>query len=96
MTGGFDYQFTQFEKDQISFNTAYLNYRDVKNSKVDEKTLVNIIYSGEAAPVTDKMKLTLAKGIRSYVYPAKPGYVLVLNNEVEASKLEMKLVKLNK
>ncbi|MER2999244.1 DUF6770 family protein [Pontibacter populi] len=96
MTGGFDYQFTQLEKDQISFNTAYLNYRDVKNSKVDEKTLVNIIYSGEAAPVTDKMKMTLAKGIRSYVYPAKPGYVLVLNNEVEASKLEMKLVKLNK
>lgn len=96
MTGGFDYQFTQQENNLASFNTAYINYKDVKKSKYKEKTLVNIMYSDQVNPVTDKISLTSGKSAYSYVYPAKTGYVLVLNSLTEEKKLEMKLVKLNK
>ncbi|MCJ8163873.1 hypothetical protein MKJ04_03405 [Pontibacter sp. E15-1] len=96
MTGGFNYQFTQEENTQTSFNTAYINYREVKKSKYWEKTLVNIMYAGEGDLKTDKVDVTSSKETFSYVYPAKPGYVLVLDSQLEEKKLEMKLVKLNK
>ncbi|MFD3002603.1 DUF6770 family protein [Pontibacter toksunensis] len=96
MNGGFNYQFTQEENSQASFNTAYMNYRRVQKSKYWEKTLVNIMYAGNTELKTDKIDVTSNKETFSYVYPAKPGYVLVLDSQLQEKKLEMKLVKLNK
>lgn len=96
MNGGFDYQFTQEENNQLSFNTTYINYKEVKNSKFREKTLVNITYADNNEQVTDKIDVTNNNQVVSFVYPAKSGYVLVLGSQPEEEKLEMKLVKLNK
>ncbi|MFD3001818.1 DUF6770 family protein [Pontibacter toksunensis] len=96
MNGGFDYQFTQEENSQSGFNTTFINYRQVKNSKFREKTLVNITYADNNEQVTDKIDVTNRYDVVSYVYPAKPGYVLVLGSQPEEEKLEMKLVKLDK
>ncbi|WP_439882753.1 DUF6770 family protein [Pontibacter sp. MBLB2868] len=96
MIGGFNYQFTQQESEQNSFNTAFINYKEVKKSKYKEKSLVNVIYSGQSAPLTDNVELVSSKDAYSYVYPAKAGHVLVLNSLPDNHELELKLVKLNK
>lgn len=96
MTGGFDYQFTQQNNDHLNFNTAYINYKKVKKSKYMDRTLVNIQYTGEPEFLTDEIDLTADKESYSYVYPAKPGYVLVLDNQHQDKKLDLKLVKLNR
>lgn len=96
MNGGFNYQFTQENNDLTNFSTVYINYKKVKKSKFSEKTLVNIMYSGAPEVTTDKIDVTSNKETFSYVYPAKPGYVLVADNNFTDKKLEMKLVKLNK
>lgn len=96
MTGGLNYQFTLADNDSKSFQTAYVNVKDIKGSRFDESTIVNIMYPGKQDPATDRLKLTFNKKTASYVYPAKPGYVLVVENHFEDKKIEMRMVKLNK
>ncbi|RDV14571.1 hypothetical protein DXT99_14325 [Pontibacter diazotrophicus] len=95
MNGGFDYQFTQEDNSQTSFSTAYINYKKVKKSKFREKTLVNIMYAGNMQLKSDNIDVSSSNEVVSFVYPAKPGYVLVLDRQSGEEKLEMKLVKLN-
>ncbi|WP_162054289.1 DUF6770 family protein [Pontibacter pamirensis] len=95
MNGGFDYQFTQEDNSQMGFTTAYINYKKIYKSKFRQKTLVNIMYAGNTQLITDNIDVSSSNEVVSFVYPAKPGYVLVLDRQSGEEKLEMKLVKLN-
>ncbi len=91
--GGFDYQFTQMTNDRKSFDIVYVDY-DKEKGESTKRILGNIILSPDGKFNLDKMDIT-TKATSSYLYPAKPGYLMMVDFLRKEKTVGMKLVKLN-
>lgn len=93
MEGGFDYQFTQASNDATDFSIAYLNIGKGRGAKT---SLVNIMLDNAGIFQTDNIDITSAKRDRTYTYPGKVGYNMMVDYSGKEKTMEMRLVKLNK
>jgi len=93
--GAFDYEFAQVSNDASELSVAYLNYDKEKNQPT-KKTAVNILLGDESNYKVDKMDVSSSKSNYSVLYPAKPGYNLVVDHNFKEKVIGMKLVRLNK
>lgn len=91
--GGFDYQFMQRSDANSLFNVVYINY-DKEKGEATKKVVGNIAFGENGKFVVDKIDGTSA-ATNSFVYPAKPGYVMMVDYLKKQKQLGMKLVKLN-
>ena len=69
-----------------NFNTAYINYKEVNKGKANEKTLVNGLYSDNTDFKIGKIYVNSSEVFNSFVYPAKPGYVLLIDSQAQEKK----------
>ena len=90
--GDFDYQFSQSSNDARNFNIVYINYDKEKGEGT--KKIIGNITNKEGIMTVDKIDGT-TKATSSFVYPAKSGYVMMVDHLKKEGKLGMKLVKLN-
>lgn len=91
--GGFDYMYTQKNEDASQITFCYDNY---ERSKGKTKHILGVVSrrAGEETFTTDKINLeTEASWIRSY--PAKPGYVLLMEYFKKKKKVDLRLEKFN-
>lgn len=86
---GFDYSFTQMNKDKSVYSVGYLDWsRNAKSMIFGAVTWADNEFS------TDQLKLkTEASSLR--VFPGKPGYVMVSEYFRKQKKLETRLEKIN-
>jgi len=89
--GGFDYRFTQSNKDKSTFVVGYTDY--VKSSDYKGLTF-NSITCNNNTVTTDKIELK-SKATSTEIYPAKTGSVLVVDYFKKDKKLEAHMEKLN-
>ncbi|GAB3738811.1 hypothetical protein GCM10027594_19210 [Hymenobacter agri] len=91
--GDFDYQFVQKNDDDSKFNVVYVNFDKEKGE--DAKTYVgNIAFGDNGKYTVDKIEIP-AGPTYSFLYPAKPGYVLITDYLKKKKTLDMRLVKVN-
>jgi len=91
--GGFDYMYTQKNEDASIISFCYDNYERAKGKT---KHVLGVVSrrAGEQTYATDKISLeTDASWIRSY--PAKPGYVLLMEYFRKKKKVDLRLEKFN-
>jgi hypothetical protein len=91
--GSFDYQFTQLANDGKSADIVYINY-DKEKGEDTKRVLGNIIISPDGKFTLDKMDIT-TKATSSFLYPAKPGFLMMVDYLKKERSLGMKLIKLN-
>ncbi len=91
--GDFDYQFMQKNDANTQFNVVYINF-DKEKGEATKKVVGNIVFGDNGKYAVDKIDLTSTANY-SYVYPAKPGYVMIADYFKKKGQLGMKLVKLN-
>lgn len=91
--GDFDYQFLQRNSAGSLFNVVYVNY-DKEKGEATKKIIGNISFGENGQFTIDKIDGT-SSATNSFVYPAKPGYVMMVDYLKKQSQLGMKLVKLN-
>jgi hypothetical protein len=91
--GGFDYQFTQMTNDGNSFDVVYIDY-DKEKGESTKRILGNIIIDPDGKFNLDKMDIT-TKATSSFLYPAKPGYLMMVDFLKKEKSIGMKLIKLN-
>lgn len=89
--GDYDYSFTQMSKDKSKFSVGYVDYDKTKGEKGWYYGAIN--YS-DGKLTTDKVKFD-KKATWQYVYPAKPGYVMISEYYKKERRLEFKMEKLN-
>jgi hypothetical protein len=89
--GGFDYSYTQTNKDNSSFSVCYSDY--VKDKDYKGGTFNSISYN-EGKITTDRIN-TKSDATRSYILPGKQGQVLILDYYKKAKKLDAHFEKLN-
>jgi hypothetical protein len=90
-TGGFDYAYTQTNKDISSFVVGYTDY--VKSDDYKGMTFNSISYN-DGAITRDKIDLK-SKASNTAILPAKFGNVLVLDYYKKDKKLDIHMEKLN-
>ena len=91
--GDFDFQFIEKNDTNTQFNVVYVNFDKEKGESA--KTYVgNIAFGDNGKYVTDKVELASGPSY-SYLYPAKPGYVMIADYFKKKSQLGLKLIKLN-
>jgi hypothetical protein len=91
--GGFDYQFTQMTNDNKSFDVVYIDY-DKEKGESTKRILGNIIIAPDGTFTLDKMDIT-SKASSSFLYPSKPGHLMMVDWLKKEKTVGMKLVKLN-
>jgi hypothetical protein len=91
--GDFDYQFLQKDDANTQFNVVYLNF-DKEKGEAAKGYIGGIGFGNSGKYATDKIELN-AGPTYSYLYPAKPGYVMVTDYYKKKKQLGMKLVKMN-
>jgi hypothetical protein len=91
--GDFDYQFLQRNEASSQFNVVYINY-DKEKGESTKKVIGSIGFGDNGQFGLDKIDGTTTAA-SSFVYPAKPGYVMMVDYLKKQSQLGMKLVKLN-
>ena len=91
--GSFDYQFTQTANDGKSHDIVYVNY-DKEKGESTKRILGNIIITPDGKFIEDKIDIT-SKATSSFLYPAKPGFLMMVDYLKKEKTLGMKLVKLN-
>lgn len=89
--GGFDYSYTQFDKDVNTFSVCY---SDFVRSREYRGATFNSITFNEGKFSTDKIS-TSSNATRTWVQPGKTGQVLVLDYFKKDKKLEGHFEKLN-
>ena len=89
--GGFDYSYTQYDKDVNTFSVCYSDY---VRSKEYKGATFNSITFNEGKFTTDKISTT-SNASRTWVLPGKTGQVLVLDYYKKDKKLEGHFEKLN-
>jgi hypothetical protein len=89
--GGFDYSYTQTNKDVSSFTICYSDYEKSKDYKGGT---FNSISLNDGKITTDKIN-TKSEASRSWVLPGKQGQVLVIDYYRKDKKMEAHLEKLN-
>ena len=91
--GDFDYQFMQKNDESTQFNVVYVNFDKEKGESA--KTYVgNIAFGDNGKYAVDKIEMPSGPSA-SYLYPAKPGYVMIADYFRKKNQLGLKLVKLN-
>ncbi len=93
MMGDFDYQFLSNSSDGKTFNAVYVNYDKEKQEKT-KKVVGNIIRSEDGKLSVDKIDVT-GKTTSSFIYPAKPGYIMMVDFLKKEKQLGLKLIKVN-
>ncbi|GAB3867570.1 hypothetical protein GCM10028824_10230 [Hymenobacter segetis] len=91
--GDFDYQFMQKNDDNTQFNVVYVNFDKEKGEKA-QTYIGNIAFGDNGKYAVDKIEMPSGPTY-SYLYPAKPGYVMIADYFKKKNQLGMKLVKLN-
>ena len=91
--GSFDYQFTQMANDGKSADIVYINY-DKEKGEDTKRVLGNIIISPDGKFTFDKIDIT-TKATASFLYPAKPGFLMMVDFLKKERTIGMKLIKLN-
>jgi len=91
--GDFDYQFIQRNDANTQFNVVYINF-DKEKSEGSKRVIGNIGFGDSGQYAEDKIDMTSTANY-SYLYPAKPGYVMIADYYKKKGQLGMKLVKLN-
>ncbi|WP_452600371.1 DUF6770 family protein [Pontimicrobium sp. MEBiC01747] len=93
--GGFDYEFTQIDKDRDRFYATYINYDTSK--KEDKKIVLKTIIYNEDKLSEDEITLTESKGddVSYRILPGKLGYIMLLEYNKEKKALNMRLERLN-
>ncbi len=89
--GDYDYSFTQMSKDKSKFSVGYVDY---DKKKGDSGWYFGSINYGDGKLTTDKVKFD-KKATWQYVYPGKPGYVMISEYYKKEKKLEFRMEKLN-
>ncbi|MDO7852034.1 DUF6770 family protein [Hymenobacter convexus] len=90
---GFDYQFTQRNSAGTAFNSVYINYDKEKGE--DTKKVFGTVGFGDGTPFAVDRVEANALATAAYVYPAKPGYVMLVDYLSKQNQVNLKLVKLN-
>ena len=90
--GGFDYAYTQLNKDQTSFSVCYSDFVKEKGS-YKGGTFNSITYT-DGKFSTDRIN-TKSDAKFSAVYPSKQGQVLIMDYYKKDKRLEMHIEKLN-
>lgn len=93
LMGDFDYQFSQTSNDKKNFNIAYTNWEKEKGEKA-KKYIGNISINDKGDFSLDKIDVT-NKASAYFVFPAKPGHVMMVDWLKKEKTVGMKLVKLN-
>lgn len=93
MQGDFDYQFIQKNDANTQFNAVYINF-DKEKGAATKRVIGDIAFGDNGKYAVDKIDMT-SDANYSYLYPAKPGYVMIADYYKKKSQLGMKLVKLN-
>ena len=89
--GSYDYSFTQMSKDKSKFSVGFVDYDKTKGDKGWYFGTIN--YSDNTFK-TDKVRFD-TKATWQYVYPGKPGYVMISEYFRKEKKLEFRMEKLN-
>jgi hypothetical protein len=89
--GGYDYAYTQSNKDHSSFSICYTDY--IKGKDYKGGTFNSISYN-EGKITTDKIN-TKSDATSTAIFPSSQGQVLVMDYYRKAKKLEMHIEKLN-
>ena len=89
--GAFDYSFTQLSKDKSKFSIGFVDYDKTKGSKGWYFGSINY---ADGKFKSDKIKYD-TKATSQYVYPGKPGYVMISEYFKKEKKIEFRLEKLN-
>ena len=89
--GAFDYDFTLMDKEHTKFN---IGYSDWERSGEDKGLTFHTISYNNGSFTEDKISLrSKAKWVK--VFPAKPGFVMILEYYKKDKRLEYRLEKLN-
>lgn len=91
--GDFDYQFLSNSSNGKTFNAVYINY-DKEKQKKTKKVVGNIVRSEDGKLSIDKIDVT-GKATSSFIYPAKPGYIMMVDFLKKEKQLGLKLIKVN-
>lgn len=89
--GGFDYSYTQVNKDHSSFSVCYSDY--VRGKDYKGATFNSITYN-EGKLTQDKIQ-TKSDATKSIVLPARQGQVLIMDYYKKDKKLDLHFEKLN-
>lgn len=89
--GGFDYSFTQKDDVNKGFVVGYVDY---EKSDGNKGFVFNSLSYFNKKVTTDKINLT-TKGSRTYVYPAKPGNVMIMEYSRKQKTMDLRFEKLN-
>jgi hypothetical protein len=87
----FDYDFTQTNKEHSRFSVGYHDYEKSKDYK--GQTFNSITYDG-GKTTTDKLELS-TKAKWQQVFPAKTGFIMVMEYFKKDKRLDMRLEKMN-
>ena len=87
----YDYSFTQMSKDKSKFSIGYVDYDKTKGDKGWYFGSIN--YSDNTFK-KDKLRFD-TKATWQYVYPGKPGYVMISEYFRKEKRLEFRMEKLN-
>ncbi len=93
MFGDFDYQFIVNSANDKTFNAVYVSYAKEKG-EAEKKIIGNILLGDDGKITEDKIEVA-GKVTTSYIYPAKPGYILTVDFLKKLKQLDLKLIKVN-
>lgn len=88
----FDYDFTQTDKDHTHFSVGYSDY--VKDDDYKGRTFNTISYA-DGKVTTDKINLASKKATWMRLFPAKPGFIMIMEYFKKAKTIDVRLEKLN-
>lgn len=89
--GGFDYSFTQTDKDHTSFSIGYTDYERTKDFKGLTFNAISY-YGGKMS--TDKINLS-TKASSMSIFPAKPGSIMIKEYFKKEKRMEFRMEKIN-
>lgn len=89
--GAFDYSYTQMGKNKASFVTGYTDYERSKDYK---GLTFNSISYRDGKISTDKINLK-SNATRTQLFPAKPGFVMIMEYFKKDKRIDMRLEKIN-
>jgi len=90
--GGFDYDFTQTDKEHTRFSVGYSDY--VRGDDYKGLTFNTISYI-DSKITTDKINLPNNKAKWMRLFPAKPGFIMIMEYFKKEKRLDVRLEKLN-
>ena len=93
--GGFDYEFTCFNKDRSIFSIGYTDYEKV--SGAPNETIYGAITYADSKPTNDKVKLATSRDDKKYfkVLPSKIGSIVIMEYFKKEKKLDLRMEKIN-